>query len=62
MGQVIGESAAKVDVPKTAPIGPQDLMATVFHVLGLDARTQFVNQAGRPVYMVEDGKAIEELV
>ncbi|MFT5527883.1 MAG: hypothetical protein ACI9G1_003130 [Pirellulaceae bacterium] len=62
MGQVIGESAAKVDVPKTTPIGPQDLMATVFHVLGLDARTQFVNQAGRPVYMVEDGKAIEELV
>jgi len=62
IGQVIGESAAKVDVPKTAPIGPQDLMATVFHVLGLDARTQFVNQAGRPVYMVEDGKAIEELV
>ena len=62
MGQVVGESAAKVDVPKTAPIGPQDLMATIFHVLGIDGRTQFVNQAGRPVYMVEDGKPIEELV
>jgi uncharacterized protein (DUF1501 family) len=62
MGQVVGESAAKVDVPKTTPIGPQDLMATVLHVLGIDPRTQFVNQAGRPVYMVEDGKAIEELV
>ena len=62
MGQVVGESAAKVDVPKTAPISPQDLMATVFHVLGVDGRTQFVNQAGRPVYMVEDGKPIEELV
>ena len=62
MGQVVGESAAKVDVPKTAPISPQDLMATIFHVLGVDGRTQFVNQAGRPVYMVEDGKPIEELV
>ncbi len=62
MGQVVGESAAKVDVPKTAPIGPQDLMATVFHVLGIDGRVQFVNQAGRPVYMIEDGKPIEELV
>ncbi|MEQ8785057.1 MAG: DUF1501 domain-containing protein [Pirellulaceae bacterium] len=62
MGQVVGESAAKVDVPKTAPIGPQDLMATVFQVLGIDGRTQFVNQAGRPVYMIEDGKPIEELV
>jgi len=62
MGQVIGESARKVDVPKTTPIRPQDLMATVFHVLGIDRKIQFVNQAGRPVYMVEDGKAIEELV
>jgi uncharacterized protein (DUF1501 family) len=62
MGQVVGESAAKVDVPKTTPITPQDLMATVFHVLGIDGRTQFVNQAGRPVYMVEDGKPIEELI
>jgi hypothetical protein len=62
MGQVIGESASKVDVPKTTPIGPQDLMATVFQVLGVDGRIQFVNQAGRPVYMIEDGKPIDELV
>ena len=54
MGQVVGESAAKVDVPKTTPIRPQDLMATVFHVLGIERRTQFVNQAGRTVYMIED--------
>jgi hypothetical protein len=62
MGQVVGESAAKVDVPKTAPIRPQDLMATVFDVLGLDRNIQFVNQSGRPVYMIEHGKPIAELV
>ena len=62
MGQVGGETAAKVDVPKTTPIRPQDLMATVFHALGVDPRTPYINQAGRPVYMVEDGKPIEELV
>jgi hypothetical protein len=62
MGQVIGESAAKVDVPKTTPIGPQDLMATIFQVLGIDRRVQYVDQAGRPVYMIENGKPIEELV
>ena len=61
MGQVVGESADKVDVPKTKPIRPQDLMATVFQVLGMNPRMQFVNTAGRPVYMVEDGKPIEEL-
>jgi hypothetical protein len=62
MGQTVGESAEKVDVPKTKPIRPQDLMATVFHVLGIERRVQFVNQAGRPVYMVEEGRPIEELV
>jgi hypothetical protein len=62
MGQVIGESAEKVDVPKTAPIGPQDLMATIFRVLGIEGRVQYVNQAGRPVSMIEQGRPIEELV
>jgi hypothetical protein len=62
MGQVVGESARKVDVPKTTPITPQDLMATVLHVLGVDPKTQFINPAGRPVTMVEEGRPIAELV
>lgn len=62
MGQVIGESTPKADAPKSRPIRPQDLMATVFHVLGLDPRLQFTNQAGRPVYMLEEGQPIAELV
>lgn len=62
MGQVVGESAEKVDVPKTTPITPQDLMATIFKVLDIDQRTQFTNQSGRPTYMIETGKPIEELV
>ena len=62
MGQVVGESAAKLDVPRSTPIRPQDLMATIFHVLGLDPRMQFVNPGGRPVYMLEEGQPIAELV
>ena len=62
MGQVVGESAEKADVPKTTPITPQDLMATVFHVLNIDRRVQFSNPAGRPTYMIENGKPIAELV
>jgi len=62
MGQVVGESAEKVDVPKTTPITPQDLMATVFHVLDFDKRIQFTNQSGRPTYLIENGRPIEELI
>jgi uncharacterized protein (DUF1501 family) len=62
MGQAIGDSMPKVDVPKTKAIRPQDLMATVFHHLGIDRRTQFQNQAGRPVNVLEEGTPIVELL
>ncbi len=62
MGQAIGESMPKADVPKTKAIRPQDLMATVFHHLGIDRRTQFQNQAGRPVNVLEEGTPIVELL
>jgi hypothetical protein len=62
MGQVVGESSAKVEVPKTKPITPQDLMATVFHVLGIPQELQYRDQAGRPVSMITGGKPIAELV
>jgi uncharacterized protein (DUF1501 family) len=62
MGQVVGESASKADVPKTTPITPRDLMATIFHHLGLFSKTQFVNQSGRPVFALEGGQPISELI
>jgi len=62
MGQVIGESNSKVEVPKTTPIGPQDLMATVFHVLGLPQDLQYKDPSGRPTNMIVGGKPIAELV
>jgi hypothetical protein len=62
MGQVIGESDAKGGYPKARPLTPQDLMATIFHVLGIDLNVQYVHPSGRPISMIEDGKVIEELV
>ena len=62
MGQVVGESNSKVEVPKTTPIGPQDLMATVFHVLGIPQDLQYKDPTGRPTPMVVGGKPIQELV
>jgi hypothetical protein len=62
MGQVIGESNAKAEVPKTTPITPQDLMSTVFHVLGMPQELHYKDQSGRPVPMIDGGKLIAELV
>jgi hypothetical protein len=62
MGQVVGESSEKAETPKTTPITPQDLMATVFHVLGIPQELHYKDQTGRPVPMIDGGKPIAELV
>jgi hypothetical protein len=62
MGQVIGESSARAEIPKTTPITPQDLMATIFHVLGLPLDLHFQDPTGRPVPMIDNGKVVAELV
>jgi hypothetical protein len=62
MGQVIGESSDRAEMPATTPVTPQDVMATVLHMYGLDYRLQFDSNQGRPTYMIEDGHPIAELI
>jgi len=61
MNQVIGESDDRGGYPKSRAISPQDFMATIFQVLDIDQKIQFTHQSGRPISMIEDGRAIEEL-
>jgi hypothetical protein len=62
MGQVVGESPEKVEIPKTNPITPQHLMATVFHVLGLPLDLHYQDPTGRPTPMIDGGQPIAELI
>jgi hypothetical protein len=62
MGQVVGESTAKAELPKTTPITPQHLMATVFHVLGIPQDLHYKDPTGRPVPMIDGGKPIAEVI
>jgi len=61
MGQVIGESSLKAETPKSRPITPQDLMATLFLFLGLPHELQYQDQTGRPIPMIDGGRPIREL-
>ena len=48
---------------RAQPIYPKDLLATVFHALGIDQHKQYVDQTGRPQYLLPEGaKPIAELV
>jgi uncharacterized protein (DUF1501 family) len=63
MSQVVGESTAKAEVPKTNPVSPKDLMATIFHVLGIDRQKQLQEPSGRPQYLLAEGaKPIADLI
>jgi Protein of unknown function (DUF1501) len=61
MGQVVGESSDKAEVPKSRPITPQDLIATIFSVLELPMDIHFTDPFGRPTLMVDGGTPIGEL-
>jgi hypothetical protein len=60
-GQVIGTSDSRAAYPASRPIGPQDLLATLFKVLDIDLGLKYLNAAGRPIAMIDSGKPIEEL-
>jgi hypothetical protein len=61
-GQVVGETDSRGERPKTRPLTAQDVLATVYHALGIDPSAKLADFSGRPVPLVDDGKPIAELV
>jgi len=61
-GRAIGRSDARAQRPATAPHGPEDLAATMYHLLGIDPQQEFYTPEGRPVRVVNNGRVIEELL
>lgn len=61
-GRVIGASNERAERPATAPYGPADLMATIYHGMGIDPEREFLTPEGRPVPIVPGtGRVISEL-
>jgi Protein of unknown function (DUF1501) len=61
-GQVIGETDSRGERPRTRPLGPQNVIGTLYHLLGIDPKQTVPDFNGRPQYLLEDGDPIEELV
>jgi hypothetical protein len=61
-GQVIGASTAKAEYPRERPLTPGDLLATVYHVLGIDPKTAPPDATGRPIPLLSEGEALRELI
>lgn len=62
MGQVIGATNGKGESPAERPLRPEDVLQTVYHVLGIDPSASFLNESGRPMPVLNAGRPIEELI
>jgi hypothetical protein len=61
-GQVVGESDSKGAYPKSRPVAPADVHATVFKALGYDSKSiHYQTTDGRPMQL-SDGQVIAELL
>ncbi len=60
-GQVFGQSDRHGAWPKTDAVHPYDLLATIYHALGIDPATEYNDTLNRPRRLVESGRPIVEL-
>ena len=59
-GQIYGASDSHAAYPKNKPVSPEDILATMYHALGLPPEAEIRDRQGRP-YRISDGRPIVEL-
>lgn len=60
-GIVVGSTNRLGERPKDRPLKPTHIHSTIYKVLGIDPALQLLDPSGRPVNVLEDPSAIEEL-
>jgi arylsulfatase A-like enzyme len=61
-GTVVGKSDDEAGQPVEHPVSPKDLLATAYHLLGIDPRTEIMDRLARPLPLVPDAKVDEALI
>lgn len=62
MGQAIGETDSKAEAPISKPYTPGCVLSTMYHVVDVDYRHEFYDQAQRPLAVLPEGRPIGELI
>jgi hypothetical protein len=58
MGQVVGETDSRAERARSGGISFQNIMATIYRVLGIDATAQLADFNGRPQNLLNDREPI----
>lgn len=61
-GAILGASDRLGELPRERPIPYQDVLATMYHILGIDYTKSYLNEANRPVAIINHGEPIREIL
>src|SRR5690606_30465004 len=61
-GMVVGATNAKAEHPVERALKPGHLLATIYHVLGIDPSLSFNDHTGRPIPILSEGEPIYQLL
>jgi hypothetical protein len=62
MGHVVGETDRRGEAAVGRPITVQNLLATLYHILGIDPGTALLDQLGRPQTLLDEREMIAALL
>jgi uncharacterized protein (DUF1501 family) len=61
-GKVVGRIDRIAGSVQETPVSPKDVLATMYHLLGIDPETLIKDRLGRPIAIAGEGKVREEVV
>jgi hypothetical protein len=61
-GFVLGQSDKIGATPAEYPVTPQDIVATIYSLLGIPPDLELPDQLGRPLRLLPDGRVLQELI
>jgi hypothetical protein len=61
-GTVVGKTDKIGAVPVERPLSAKDILATIYHLLGIDPHTTITDRLSRPVPLVPYGGVVREML
>jgi uncharacterized protein (DUF1501 family) len=61
-GRVIGRTDRHAATVTERPVSPKDLLATAYHLLGIDPETTLTDRTGRPLPLVHGARVVTEVL
>jgi hypothetical protein len=61
-GRVVGRSDKIADSVAERPVSPKDILATTYHLLGIDPQLMLTDRTGRPMPLLSEGAVIPEVL